>query len=196
MPAANLKDKHEFANGFDLSLLDDDWIPPRAQSELLYSFQRLLSSTEYRLKRCKVLNEGALSRWDFRLNNIFFNYDTGYYRLGTDLNAVSRHIHKMTKKAHSAMDKFENMESNVIRQETLKWTVEWPSPCTQSVVSNRWPTLLQSPSYELGVCFWYCQLRKIPFMKANSNERYYKLGVFVGPKQVNNFGGADRKSVV
>ena len=85
------------------------------------------------------------------------------------------------------IDKFENMESNIIRKEFLQWIVEWPSPLTQSIISNNWPNLLESPCYEIGCCLWQCQLRKIQITKKQQNNNYYKLGVFIIPKQIKQF---------
>eukprot|EP01083_Nonionella_stella_P158661 516665_1 len=170
-------DKDAFVNEFDVSILDDDWLPPGPQRTLIYSFHRLLSATNYRLQRSSVLNDGNLSRCDTKLNDINFTNEAGYYRFGSDLKALDRQVRKFTKQSHKMIDKFQNLESNVIPQEFMEWSVKWPPPSTP-MISNHWPSVLHSPTYEVGCSWWHCQIRKIRI------GTQYKLGVFVGPKQV------------
>eukprot|EP01084_Bolivina_argentea_P119339 211610_1 len=183
MESATL-DKDLFVNEWDISILDDDWLPPGPQRDLLYSFHKVISATNYRLDQSKTMNEGALDRCDFKLNNIDFNYETGYFRLETDLKNLIRQIHKFTKQSHKMINKFESMENAVIPKQDIQWIIEWPSPVNQSMISNYWPNILQSPTHEIGCCWWHCQIRKVPFYKYINNEMYYKLGIFVGPKHV------------
>lgn len=188
MPSANVIDCDKFVNEFDISILNDNYIPSGSERSLLYSFHRLLSATDYRLKRCKIMNEGGLSRWDFKLKNIYFNYDTGYFRLNKDLKSLNRQIDKFTETTDKMIDKFENMESNIICKEFMEWIIEWPSPFTQSMISNNWPNLLQSPCYEVASCLWQSQIRKIIVNNSNNNNnKNYKLGIFITPKQIKQF---------
>jgi len=184
MPAATLVDRDELSREFALSVFDDDFIPSRPLRTLVYDFHRLLTATDYRLRRSRVLNEKALKRLDFRFDAIDLHNDAGYWRLEKDLKSMDNKISKFTTKSHAMIDKFESMECNVIPQQFLEWNVLWPSPDTESMISNHWPLLLESPTHEVGCCRWHCQLRKVQFFKNANNERYYKLGVFVAPKQV------------
>lgn len=184
MPEAKLVDRDKLSQEFDLSLFDDDWLPSRPLRTLIYDFHRMLSATEYRLRHSAVLNEGALNRLDFRFDAIDHLNDAGYWRLEKDLKSLNNKISKFTKRSHLMIDKFENMESNVIPQQFVEWNVSWPSPDTESMISNHWPPLLESPTHEVGCCWWHCQIRKVPFFKNTAEqEMYYKLGVFVSPKQ-------------
>jgi len=184
---AEIVDKETLLDAFSTDITDNDYIAKGVKHDVLSSFSRLLRATDYRMKQCKTINEGALSRWDFRINSIVYHSNTGYYRLRYDLRSVKRKIQRFTHKSHEVMDKFCNMESNVIHKEFMQWTVEWPSPMTQNVISNQWPVLMQSPTYEMGCALWHCQLRKIAFHKPNTEHGvYYKLGIFVAPKHVSN----------